>query len=228
MGRYKWDKTNHVLIPISNETSNFTGTAAEWNALVAAEKAKYKTVDLTDDFNGVEVIDNLSRTTYSGEPLSARMGNSLGKMVANIESTSTASQLYKVNDQFVYNGILYKVTSQIASGGAITPGSNCTPAPSVTSQISNLANSLIAIRVINMPGVAVAPGEVSDYRSPLTYADYTIKGIVGVQIAAGGSCTLVSAVIDTNNNIFVRIRNNGTVTTTPDVVAAHALFVKNY
>ena len=79
-----------------------------------------------------------------------------------------------------------------------------------------------------MPGVAVAPGEVSDYRSPLTYAGYTIKGIVGVQIAAGGSCTLVSAVIDTNNNIFVRIRNNGTVTTTPDVVAAHALFVKNY
>ena len=149
-----------------------------------------------------------------------------------------AHNSYAIGDCFLADdGYYYVATSVITAysshistgtGGNCIKTSIAAEMKSLTSQISNLANSLIAIRVINMPGVAVAAGGISDYISPLTYAGYTIKGIVGVQIAAGGSCTLVSAVVDTNSNIFVRIRNNGTTTVTPDVVAAHALFVKNY
>jgi hypothetical protein len=37
---------------------NFIGTLAEWEALTDTEKEQYKTVDLTDDFNGIG-IDNV-------------------------------------------------------------------------------------------------------------------------------------------------------------------------
>lgn len=60
--------------------------------------------------------------------------------IATVETTSTASQGYAIGAQFVYNGILYEATAAIASGGTITPGTNCDPADSVTSQISSLAN----------------------------------------------------------------------------------------
>lgn len=42
--------------------------------------------------------------------------------VAAIEETSTASRAYSVGQFFVYNGLLYKCTTAIASGGTITPG----------------------------------------------------------------------------------------------------------
>ena len=45
-------------------------------------------------------------------------------MLATVEPTSTASKAYSVGDLLVYGGKLYKVTSQIASGATIIPGSN--------------------------------------------------------------------------------------------------------
>lgn len=45
---------------------------------------------------------------------------------ATVELTSTASQAYKAGDFLVYEELLYKVTTDIASGGTITPGTNVT------------------------------------------------------------------------------------------------------
>lgn len=42
---------------------NFVGTLAQWNALSAAEKVKYKTADITDDFNGSPIDSALSDTS---------------------------------------------------------------------------------------------------------------------------------------------------------------------
>lgn len=47
-------------------------------------------------------------------------------MVAPHEASSTASKAYEVGDAFIYAGKLYKVTDDIASGGTITPDTNCT------------------------------------------------------------------------------------------------------
>lgn len=45
---------------------------------------------------------------------------------ATIQTTNVATKNFVVGEYLTYNGILYEVTSAIASGGTITPGSNCT------------------------------------------------------------------------------------------------------
>lgn len=49
---------------------NFLGTIAEWEALTDSEKEQYKTVDLTDDFNGIAIdavpTQNSSNVVSSG------------------------------------------------------------------------------------------------------------------------------------------------------------------
>ena len=46
-------------------------------------------------------------------------------IAASEESSTTASKAYAVGDFFRLNGVLYKTTSAIASGGTITPNTNC-------------------------------------------------------------------------------------------------------
>ena len=64
--------------------------------------------------------------------------------LAPIESTSTASRNYSVGQQFVYNGLLYEATSAIASGGTITPGTNCART-TVAEELSALNDSFTAV-----------------------------------------------------------------------------------
>lgn len=61
--------------------------------------------------------------------------------LAPIESSATASRNYSVGQQFVYNGLLYEATAAIASGGTITPGSNCART-TVAEELSALNDSL--------------------------------------------------------------------------------------
>jgi hypothetical protein len=50
--------------------------------------------------------------------------NILGNF-ATVETTTTASQAYAIGSRLVYNGVLYRVTTAIASGGTIvTTGNN--------------------------------------------------------------------------------------------------------
>lgn len=67
-------------------------------------------VDHVTDQNNVEhtLVDNYGRT-----------------MVAPVEETSTSSAAYAVGDFLILEGILYKVTTAIAIGDTITPGTNC-------------------------------------------------------------------------------------------------------
>ena len=46
-------------------------------------------------------------------------------MIAPIESSSTASKAYNVDEHFYYHGVLYIVTQPIISGGTISPNTNC-------------------------------------------------------------------------------------------------------
>lgn len=66
-------------------------------------------------------------------------------LIATIETTLTASKTYNVGDQFIYNGLLYIVTQTIASGTAITIGSNCQLAPVVADQLSAINSNLVDI-----------------------------------------------------------------------------------
>ena len=59
-------------------------------------------------------------------------------LIATVQPNLTAVKAYAKGEQFVYNGLLYKTTAAISSGGTITIGGNCELSPSVTNQISNL------------------------------------------------------------------------------------------
>ena len=67
---------------------------------------------------------------------------------AYTEATATSSRAYAIDDYFIYNDVLYKVTAPIAIGGTIVPNTNCT-ATNVTTEISefeSLSPSLISER----------------------------------------------------------------------------------
>lgn len=53
---------------------------------------------------------------------------------AYTEATATSSRAYAIDDYFIYNDVLYKVTAPIAIGGTIVPNTNCS-ATNVTTEL---------------------------------------------------------------------------------------------
>ena len=82
------------------------------------------------------------------------------KNIATIEETSTASQAYSVGDYLVYQGVLYKVTSAISQGGALTVGSNIT-STSVGDELAKIESTV--------------NGLVND--TPVYYQDYSFSSM---------------------------------------------------
>ena len=60
--------------------------------------------------------------------------------IAPTEASSTASAAHKAGSYFIYNGMLYQATADIASGGTITPNTNCKEAP-LGGEISGLTGA---------------------------------------------------------------------------------------
>ena len=68
------------------------------------------------------------------------VGKADASLLATVQTELTASKAYAVGEQFVYNQVLYKVTQAIASGAAITIGTNAVVAGSVMEQIGGYIN----------------------------------------------------------------------------------------
>lgn len=64
--------------------------------------------------------------------------------LATVERSSTASKTYAVGDYLVYNGILYKVISEIQSGHTLTPGTNIS-ATNAGAELTSLNNGLTTL-----------------------------------------------------------------------------------
>lgn len=71
------------------------------------------------------------------------MGKADASLLATVQTELTADKEYVVGDQFVYNQVLYKVTQAIASGAAITIGTNAVLAGSITSQLNDVSSGTI-------------------------------------------------------------------------------------
>ena len=68
------------------------------------------------------------------------------KFTAPMEASSTASAAHAAGEHFIYNGILYIATSDIASGATITPGTNCRAVPGgIGAEIGELKSALTMI-----------------------------------------------------------------------------------
>lgn len=88
--------------------------------------------------NSVAAINEVNTKVSKTSVLASNIESS----IATIQTTLVASKAYAVDEQFVYNGLLYKATAAIAQGGTITIGGNCTLADSVTEQIVNLSGTV--------------------------------------------------------------------------------------
>lgn len=71
--------------------------------------------------------------------------------LATVESTNKASRAYTVGEYLVYNGLLYRVSAAIASGGTLTPGTNLT-ATTTGAQLKSLNDSLTPVVLSGITG----------------------------------------------------------------------------
>lgn len=72
-----------------------------------------------------QLIRCQTSTAYSSDTYSNKTLATEQQLTAYIETGTTASRAYSVGDNFCWNGLLYRVTSAISSGGLLTDGSNC-------------------------------------------------------------------------------------------------------
>ena len=85
---------------------------------------------------------NIDVFNENADKIDAALGDKAeNQSLAPIELSATASRNYSVGQQFVYNGLLYEATAAIASGGTITPGSNCART-TVAEELKSLNDSL--------------------------------------------------------------------------------------
>lgn len=93
---------------------------------------KNTTSDIVDPGTPVgnieQAIGNANAAASAATTAATNAANA-AKYTAPTEASSTASKAYAVGDYFVYNGKLYITTSAIASGGTITPNTNCAEIP---------------------------------------------------------------------------------------------------
>ena len=97
-----------------NNYSKYYAEQASDSATAAAGSAS----DAHDD--AVAAAGSATAAAAVQDAVESMMGN-----YATVEASSTASKAYKVGEHLILNNILYRVTVAIASGGTITPNTNC-------------------------------------------------------------------------------------------------------
>jgi len=98
-------------------------------------------------------LGNVDNTSDLDKPVSTATQTALNSktnntMVANVETTTTATQRYEIGDNFIYNGVLYEATAIIANGATITVGTNCKVSDNITKLIQNAAKKAKARKYI--------------------------------------------------------------------------------
>ena len=93
MSRQAKDSNGNWYLVSGETDSNFMGTLAQWNALSASEKVRYKTIDITDDFNGMAIdstpTDNSVNPVQSGGTYTALAGKANTTDVNNMHKVTT-------------------------------------------------------------------------------------------------------------------------------------------
>lgn len=79
---------------------------------------------------GVESIDDVPTQNSTGFATSGAVKTALDakanqQQLAYVETDTTASRAYDVGEYFCWNGLLYRATAEIASGGTFTVNTNC-------------------------------------------------------------------------------------------------------
>lgn len=130
--------------------------------------------------------------TSTADPSDTFANKSLAteQQLAYVETGTTASRAYSVGEYFCWNGLLYRVTTAISSGGTITPGANC---EQVTGGGFN--------DILSAP---IFTGNCNDLPAGFTYAYSSATNIP----AAGGSYFVITMRYS-NHGAQIAIRRDG-------------------
>lgn len=161
----KWENKSLGSAASRNATSSITSGSTDLIESGAVNSLKQT---LTTD------ISNLSTS------VSTKANQSL---LAPIQSTLVASKAYVIGEQFVYQGLLYTVTTAIAQGGTITINGNCALSDDVTSQIKMIKDTVGKISEKNDEKSAVANNmwvEIARL-SNLSVGTYVLTGFLTFQ-----------------------------------------------
>lgn len=139
--------------------------------------------DLTTDdkaslVNAINEVDGHADTAQAS-------ANSAQQMIAPILTSLVApSGGLESGDQFIYQGLLYKVTAAIAQGGTITINGNCELADSVTEQLKDISDRVSA----NNFGIEV---NITSYNSSTNMYTFPSDGYLELRAS-------------TQNNTYIR------------------------
>lgn len=97
-----------------------TGGTGAWTAQYRINEAPFTQAQL-DAINSGITAEGVAQITANQTAIAQNRG-----MIAGSEDSATASKGYSAGEFLIYNNTLYKVTADIAQGGAITPGTNVT------------------------------------------------------------------------------------------------------
>lgn len=105
----------------------------------------YATIQVVDPYGTEEFVSDSivpvgHATKYPADLVKKLEGLpwNFATLIAPTESTTTATQPYAIGSYLILNNTLYKVTSAIANGGTITPGTNVT-ATTIMAELAVLA-----------------------------------------------------------------------------------------
>ena len=101
-----------LIYQANTDISGEAWTAAHWTRVYAADEL----ADHAEDHNNPHNVT------------AEQTGALSGTVIATVEDSATASKAYSVDQYLILNGVLYKVTSPIPTGGTIAVNANVTAA----------------------------------------------------------------------------------------------------
>lgn len=146
----------------------------ESHATILGKIKKFMTTLMPSNF-----LINTVNSTATDKALTANMGKKIAGDIATVQTSATASKAYSVGEYLVLNGQLYRVTSAIANGGTITPGTNVS-STTVGAQISLLNDNLTQTRALVMGGVLPDGADLNDVVTPGYYSLPTARTYTNV------------------------------------------------
>lgn len=186
-------------------TSASTASTAATTATTQATKAQSYAVGGTSSRTG-EDTDNAKYYKEQAEAAAAMLDAEkiLGDF-AHYESTTTASKPYKTGEFLTYNGYLYRVITAIASGGTITPGTNC---------VQTTIGDEIANDVLRFENVAVSAttGDIATVNNSRITADHIV-----VECVWGNASYITTDVVATTTSQSLVLNGTATAPTTATV-----------
>lgn len=169
-------------------TSASTASTKATTATTQATKAQSYAVGGTSSRTG-EDTDNAKYYKEQAEAAAAMLDAEkiLGNF-AHYESTATASRAYAVGEHLTYNGYLYRVTAEIASGGTITVGTNVMQ----TTVGDEIQGGKIWIQAKSISNTSGSSGTLCTITDPLITSDHVLTKFVAANstvITSDVSCT---------------------------------------